>query len=271
MFDYLFRLSDIKLFILLSCGSVLISIITIFIVKRCIPLELRYKDNPVTGNVGSIISLIYGVLAGLTALYLINNISYTADAVQHEANAIAGVYRDSQWLKEPTRSAIETEIKSYLNKVITVEWALMKNGTDVDKQGDYIIKKMNNMLHVYPIVNNSELLIMHDMIEEMRMLYDARQQRIQMSFSELSPEIWVVLLIGTILTIAINFLFGMNFYLHILTASAAALMASSMVFLLVTLDRPFQGDFVIESDAYKSVLTFIEKNDGVPSSGNVGH
>ena len=80
-----------------------------------------------------------------------------------------------------------------------------------------------------------------------------------MSFSALNSEVWVVILLGTILTIGINFLFGMNFYLHIFTAIAVGLMASSMLFLLVTLDRPFRGEFVIEPDSLAAVLQFIEK------------
>jgi hypothetical protein len=59
------------------------------------------------------------------------------------------------------------------------------------------------------------------MLQEVRVLYDARQQRIQMSYFQLNPEIWVVVVLGTILTLCINYLFGMNFYLHVFTVSAA--------------------------------------------------
>jgi hypothetical protein len=59
--------------------------------------------------------------------------------------------------------------------------------------------------------------------------------------------------------IGINFLFGMNLYMHILTTSASALMASSIIFLLLTLDKPFQGEFVIEPDAFKALLTYINR------------
>jgi len=260
MCSFLFQLSDFYLFALLCFVSITISIASIFLVKRFIPLELRYKDNPVIGNVGAIISLIYGVLAGLTALYLINNITYTTDAIQREANAVANTYRDSQWLKEPIRTNIKTETKNYLSAVINTEWSLMKQGKDLDKEGDKIIDKMaKQLLTAYRVANNSEVLILRDMLGSIRALYDARQQRIQMSFSELSPSIWIVILIGAFLTIVINYFFGMNFYLHILTVCFATLMSISMVFLLVTLSRPFQGGFVIDASAFQSVLTTIEK------------
>lgn len=257
--EYIYHLSNIYLFILLNCIFIPISIIALYIVKRFIPLDIRYKDNSVIGDVSALISIIYGVLVGLTALYLINNNNYTADAVQREANAVANIYQDSKWLKNPTRNEIQTEVKKYIDIIINIEWALMNQGK-ADTSNNLIIENMTNALLHYKANGNFETLLLRDMIAEIKMLYDARQQRIHMSYAALSPEIWTVILIGTILTIMINYIFGMNFYLHIVTVSAVALMASSMLFLLITLDRPFEGDFVIEPDAFRSVLALI-KND----------
>jgi hypothetical protein len=65
--------------------------------------------------------------------------------------------------------------------------------------------------------------------------------------------------------IGINFLFGMNFYMHVITVSAASMMAASMFFLLITLDRPFQGEFVVGPDSFQSVLSAIEKHNSTTS------
>jgi hypothetical protein len=260
MFAKLFQLSDLAIFILLASLAIVISIVAIFLVKRLIPIEFRYKDNSIIANTSSLINVLYGVLAGLTALYLINNNSYTTDAVQREASAVANVYRGSQYLKGPVKEEIRVEIIKYLNDVINIEWPLMQKGKHIDENGDLIIDKLYDDIHHSSYVDLNDVLIQHDMLQEVRSLYDARQQRINMSYSQLNPEIWLVVILGTILTLCINYLFGMNFYLHIFTVSAAALMASSMLFLLVSLDRPFQGEFIIEPDAFRSLLVFIEQN-----------
>ncbi|MDR3477258.1 MAG: DUF4239 domain-containing protein [Gammaproteobacteria bacterium] len=260
MLDYLLQMPDVYLFLLLSGTSIFVTIIVVFLIRRYIPLELRYKDNPVIGNMSALISIIYGVLVGLTALYLINNISYTGDAVQREANSVANIYRNSTLLKEPAKTRIQASIKKYLTEVINVEWPQMESGQKINKDGDKIIDSIGKELSYYSGINSTELLILHDMFESVRNLYDGRQQRIQMSYSELNPEIWEVILIGTILTIGINYLFGMNFYLHIVTVSAGALMAAAMLFLLLSLDRPFQGDFVIGPDSFKSLLDTVNQD-----------
>lgn len=259
MFEYLYALPDTYLFVLISVFSLIISVSIILVIKVFVKLTVHYDDNPVLGNISQLIGIIYGVLAGLMALYLINNITATGDAIQHEANAIANIYRDSKWLTEPTRSTIQSELKTYINKVVQVEWPLMQEGKDLQNDGEFIIENITDQLVNYKAAKNADSLLVHDTVDEIKTLYDAREQRIQKSFTSLNGEIWVVILIGTILTIGINYLFKMNFYLHLVSVSAATLMASSMMFLLVALDRPFQGEFGIEPKPFISVLQFMEK------------
>jgi len=259
MLDYLFKIPDLYLFFILIILSISFSIACIFLVTYFIPLSIRRKDNTILGTVSSIISLIYGVLAGLMALYLINNISYTTDAVQREASAIANIHRDSQWLKEPAHSNIKKQIRNYLVHVIQVEWPLMENGQEINNEGEKIIEEMDKGLRTDQVIGGNQSLILQEMLQEIKTLYNAREQRIQMSYESLNIEIWLVILIGTILTIAINFLFGMNIYLHVAVVCAVALMTSSMLFLLLALDRPFQGEFVIEPSAFRSILVLMDK------------
>jgi len=90
-------------------------------------------------------------------------------------------------------------------------------------------------------------------------LYNARQQRIHMSYELLNPDLWIVIVVGTILILFITYIYDMNFYLHVITITATALMASSMIFLLIALDGPFQGEFAIKSDAMGAVVLLMNK------------
>jgi hypothetical protein len=251
----------IPLYIFLSSVFVVISVIAITLVKVYVPLKWRYNDNTAICNTVSLISVIYAVLAGFTALYLINNNSATDDAVQRESNATADIYRDSKWLKDPSKTEIQGIIQKYITEVVNVEWPLMKQGKTIElNKGNDFIDQITDRLINYnntKTIANSESLLLHDMLDEVRILADARQQRIHGSYSELSPELWVVIVLGSLLTLAMNYLFGMNYYLHILTITSISLMIASMIFLLITVDRPFQGEFAIAPDSFQSLLTFI--------------
>lgn len=251
MWGNLFHLTDIKLFLIVGGIFIIISISGVFLVKHLLPVDFRYKENAVVGVTCALLSVIYAVLTGITALYLTNINSYTADAVQREANAVADLYRDSAWLPETTQKQIQSKLQNYLHQVIDVEWPQMKSGQKVSMQGDLILNAvaadLKNQLQPSP----SELVMTREILNEIRTLYDARHQRINMSYSQLSPETWVVIFIGTVLMLFVNYLYGMNFYLHIYVVVVSALMLASMLFLLITLDRPFQGEFAIDSTPFQ--------------------
>ena len=258
MLDFLFQLSDLSIFLLLTFFTIAFSILTILLSKRYLFYRLRYRDNATIASISSLIGIIYGVLVGFIALYLINNNDHATDAVLREANAVANVYRDSLWLKQPTQEKIHLALENYVSIVTNKEWPLMRLGQNADTGGDLVIEAVSNLLRDYKTTSSSETLIMQDLLTELKTLYNARHERISMSLSELSPELWEVILVGTILIIGINYAFRVSFYLHLFAISAFAIMAASMLFLLVTLDRPFQGEFSIEPDPYQSVLTFMK-------------
>jgi hypothetical protein len=257
MHNVFFEMPNALLLITLSILFISLSALGVVVVKRIVPNEMRYRDNPIVGNVSALLGVIYGVLVGLTALYLINNINATSEAVQKEANAVADLYRDMKWLEPTVRHDIKNQIILYLDNVTKVEWPLMKKDRTVDGTGDLIIEKISDILHQYKFNDLSKITVLRDILEDIRNLYDYRQQRIQTSLSTLNSEMWTVILIGTLLTVAINYFFEMHLFMHIITISAVAMMAASMIFLLITLDRPFKGDFVVEPTAFQSVLDFI--------------
>jgi hypothetical protein len=260
MLNYFYYFSDLVLFFLLIIGFLIFSLVGVVLVKHFLHMHLRFRDNPVVGNISALIGIIYGVLAGLMALYLINNVSYTNDALLREANAVANIFRDSQWLNAATRSDIQKNIDQYIHKVLDIEWPLMEKGKDLNHEGTFIIDNMMDILIRYPRVNTTDELLVHDMLDEVKNLYNARQQRINMSNWQLNTGIWLVILVGTILTIGINYFYKMHRPLHMIAISAAALMAASMIFLLISLDRPFQGEFGVQPTAFLSLLDFIEKS-----------
>jgi membrane-associated HD superfamily phosphohydrolase len=223
------------------------------------PLHLRYQENDVIGCTSALIVVIYGVLAGFATQYLINNNTFATDSIQREANAVANIYRDSQELSDASREHVQAVLKQYLVEVLNIEWPLMNRGKTVTPQGDLIIQHLIKELSLYKESTAFGQLILADMLTLSRNLYDARQQRIQASYTSLSSTIWVVVLIGTILTLCVSYLFGVNFYLHLFIVFSAALMMASIIFLLISLDKPFQGAYVVGPDSLQFVLSLLSE------------
>jgi hypothetical protein len=261
MIDYLYQTTDFKLFVTLSCFFIAVSITALFFIKWLFPLHLRYQENAVIGHTSALIGVIYGVIAGFATIHLINNNNYAMESVQREANAIANIYRDSQTLNEPTRTIMQTQIKDYLNQVLNKEWPLMNVGKSIPDMGDLILARIASDINHLSVQNTLQSQVLANMLEISNTIYNARHDRILSSYSSLSNELWVVIIIGTILTLCVSYLFGVNFYLHIFTVTTAALMTSSVIFLLISLDKPYQGQYSVGPEEYQAVATFINNSE----------
>jgi hypothetical protein len=252
--DFMYNVSDLTVFLLLAGVTISFSVIAVLIDKHFFFNKLRYKDNATIGSISSLIGIIYGVLVGFIALYLINNQDHASNAVQREASAAATIYEGSKWLPQPFQQTVQKDLHDYVAGVIGPEWTQMRKFESVGFSGDILIDKIFSDLKSYNPANNSETANLSNLLVSINALYTARHERISMSTTQLSPEIWEVIMIGTILIIAINYAFRVSFSLHLFATCSFAIMAASMLFLLVTLDRPFQGEFVVEPAAFQDVL-----------------
>jgi hypothetical protein len=192
-------------------------------------------------------------MVGFICLYLLNNQDRAVNAALDEGTAAANIYRESQWLKDPAKKTLQVELRNYITTVITIEWPAMNAGTVPDPANGFHINKMSEVLMHYPMTTPAETLIVGDLLQEIKQLFKGRQQRIEMSQTTLSVDIWAVILLSTVLIVVINYAFRVRFYLHLFTITTFAIMAASILFLLVTLDRPFQGEFIVEPTALKAV------------------
>lgn len=259
--DFVNGIPNILLFIIISSVIIAVSLILLVIIRRYhyLTLEECYVENEAIVGVCATIAVIYAVVIGVTALYIFNNFDKADNIVLHEANITRDIYRDSRWLIEPTRTEVETSIRQYVTTVVVKDWPQMVAGQELSRDGDILIEKLTSDLRNYPVDKSKQWDIAHDMLNEVNALYDTREDRILVSQSALGVDIWVVVIVSSMLTIAVNFFFGMELKLHAIMIIFVSLMVATMLFILVALDWPFRGNYSIKPTAFQAVLT---KMDG---------
>jgi hypothetical protein len=71
----------------------------------------------------------------------------------------------------------------------------------------------------------------------------------------LPPILWVVLILGGVITVFFTYLFGLeNTLVHLIMVGSLALVISMSLFTVAALDYPFQGDIHIHPSAYENDL-----------------
>jgi uncharacterized membrane protein len=95
----------------------------------------------------------------------------------------------------------------------------------------------------------------NQMLEQLHSLGDARRERLLVAGEGLPIILWIVLILGGVITVCFTYLFGLeNTLVHLLMVAALALIISLSLFTVAALDYPFKGDIRIHPAAYEQDL-----------------
>lgn len=248
------------IFILISVICIFISLIATMLVHRHVPLKFRNQENQGIVCVSTLLGMVYAILVGFIVLYELNNYNNANQAEVAEAKDMFAIFRLAKVLPEPSSTKIRNLATDYANNVIQNEWPTMARGEVVDKKGVLIISEISKEIRSFNHIRADGTIAINALNQislATNALFDDHQERVDKIHSSISTNIWFVLLLGTLLTIGINCVLGMEFRLHVFCMVSIALMVSAILYLIITLDHPYRGDFSIQPVTFKSTVEYI--------------
>ncbi|GEM_PF-1700967 len=258
MFNFVYALSSIPLFLFLFLSASIVSAISMFLVNRFIPLTLRKQENVPCGYVVGTISVIYAVLAGFIILYAMNNFDKASEISVREASLITKIFRDASRLPQPLQAEAQRDMQEYADKVINIEFPSLAKEKVTDA-GLIVLDKLDHQLSTYPTTNMIFYLRLHAVHTEINELYATYDQRMSINNSALNSDLWGVYIISSILTLVINCILGVHIRLHMLFQAILTVMVSATLFLIIAMDHPFSGTFAISSEIFQTSVTEMNK------------
>lgn len=250
--DLIYNIPSLLLYVLVSIVLLIIAFSCLLLVRRFIPLEMRYKGNDVIDPVSATISVSYAIVVGLIAISVLNNYDKAEGVVQDEANSVSNIYHYAARLPHPIRIKIEELVKKYLQVVTEEEWLDVEKGK-ANRAGYPIINKLFSILVNDQVDDPNQSLIVNEIYKELNTLYNIRNKRDNLVDTLLVNEAWIVIGVGALLVIGINCLFGADFRLHAIIIATLTLSVSLVIFLTIALDSPFRGKLSIRPDAFKEL------------------
>jgi hypothetical protein len=255
--EFIYCLSSIQLFTCLTVVLFVISLIAVSLVSRYISLDFRYKENPAVVSCSALLSIIYAVLIGFIILYQLSTFETAKKSESLEGVTLHSIYYNAALLPKPHDSNLRSLVLAYTKNAIYNEWPALGQGQKISPEGKILIEKMAHEIQgVHNLRNptNNAINLLNKIEQEISLLFETHHERIATVHTTLNEHIWFVLLLGTLFTLAINYFLGMEFRLHILCVSLIAIILSALIYLIVGLDRPYQGDFVVCPHTIESVL-----------------
>ena len=114
-------------------------------------------------------------------------------------------------------------------------------------------------MRLAPSVGGSE--VFEGSVEHLTDLQDARNRRINAATSKVPTPLWVVLIGGTILVIAMTWFTGSeDFRTHLLTTVVLSIALASILFLIRIFNNPFQGQVRADAQPMERALEHMREH-----------
>jgi hypothetical protein len=138
--------------------------------------------------------------------------------------------------------------------VVDEEWPLLARGESSPRAwalSDEIRLTVQNMNPD----TQAEQVLYEQGLERVHDLADARRDRLVEAREGIPAILWVVLVVGAIVTVGFTYLFGLDdTTTHMLMVALLALVIGLVLFTIGSLEYPFSGDVRLGPDAFELVL-----------------
>lgn len=197
--------------------------------------------------------VLFGLVAALTAVTVWTRHEGVASVVSTEATAIGGLYRDFGGYPEPRRSELRNTLRGYTEQVIREAWPAHREGRVIRTGVDWM-DKLQAQLFTFEPTTEGQKLIHAETLAAFNRLNQARRLRVDAVSTGLSAALWFVLLPGAMGCLTLCLLVHVeDRRLHLWLALGLAGFVAMVLFVIIALDRPFQGPLGLTADSYQLI------------------
>jgi hypothetical protein len=203
--------------------------------------------------------VLYGLVAALVAVSVWQKYGQVSDVVSGEATAIAGLWRDLGGYPERERDSMREVLRGYTNQIIHEAWPAQRQGR-VPREGVVWMDRLQAQLFAYEPKLESQKALHAETVSAYNRMIQARNQRLDAVSSRLPGVLWFALLPGAMgcLLLALFLPVEDGRFQGLLVAGLAGFVAM-VLFVIISLDRPFQGAIAIPPDSYQLIYDQLMK------------
>ena len=233
---------------------VLVAVWGLLLVQRLVPPERREEHNDVAGFIYAVLGVAYAVLLAFVAIAVWQDYKTAQTNVENEANELAGVYFLASRLPEPQRTSVQDLAQRYARVVVEEEWPMMEQGK-TSARADSLLRQLRLELLQFDPHTKGEQVLYERGLTDLHDALDARRSRLLEVREGIPTLLWVVLVVGGVITVSFTYLFGLKSNLaHALMVAALTLLICAILFTIGEFNYPFSGIVEIRLEAFREVL-----------------
>ena len=232
-------------------GSVVLSIASLWLVRKFIRVSVLRKHHEMTGHIFAVVGTLNAVLLGMVVVEAQGRFQQARLDEAAEASNIADVRLYAEHLPEPTRSRIDEHVRKYIKIVLEEEWDSPATERQPNIDAIREIHIIWNTVSEFVPANEREQNLHSIMLSELAQSFDLRRIRITTDRHGIPTILWCVMIIGAVITELCSFLFASDsFRLQAFMVSLLAVTLSMSILVVYILGNPYRGEWRIRPEQF---------------------
>jgi hypothetical protein len=233
---------------------VLVAVVGLVVVQRLVPPDRREAQNNVAGFIYAVLGVAYAVVLAFMLIAVWEDYKTAQINVESEAHELAGVYFLASQLPEPQRTHVQDLARMYARVVVEQEWPMMEQG-QTNPRADSLLRQLRLELLEFDPSTQGEQVLYEQGLTDLHNAIDARRSRLLEVREGIPSLLWVVLVVGGVITVSFTYLFGLKSNVaHALMVAALTLLICGVLFTIGEFNNPFSGPVEIQPEAFREVL-----------------
>jgi hypothetical protein len=230
------------------------AVVGLLLVQRLVPPERREEHNDVAGFIYAVLGVAYAVVLAFMLIAVWQDYNTAQTNVESEANELAGVYFLASRLPESERTHVQDLARMYARVVVEQEWPMMEQG-QTSPRADSLLRQLRFELLEFDPHTRGEQVLYERGLTDLHNAVDARSSRLLQVREGIPNLLWVVLVVGGVITVSFTYLFGLKSNVaHALMVAALTLLICAILFTIGEFDYPFSGVVEIRPEAFREAL-----------------
>ena len=252
-------------FFFVSAVTTTIAVLGLYLVRKKYPADVLKENHEVAAIIFNAFGVLYAVVVAFVVFVTWNGYDEATKNLQLEASQVLDIFQSAKAFPDPASKVIQDGLISYTNSVHNDELRRMAGG-DI---GVYSTGSLRNLIAVFDGMNDKSLPNRELYMESLRRLNNLaeyRRLRIFAGNDTVPPMVWLILLVGGLITVLYTYFFGVrNIRGQYIMTSALTIMISLILFLVYVLDHPFTGTGRVSARPFSEAMELMQNEYSEPS------
>src|SRR6266536_59548 len=246
-------------FLIVSTITTAVALGGLHLVRKKYPAEVLKENHEVAAIIFTAFGLFYGVMVAFVVFVTWSGYDEATKNLQLEASEALDLFHGAEAFPDPPKKVIQQGVRDYLAAVYNDEVLKMSEGDiSLYSGGAHATLRVLFAQVDANSIPNRELYA--ESLRCVNNLAQHRRLRIFAGNDTVPPVIWLVILVGGVITVSYTYLFGMkNIKTQYMLTGTLTITITLILFLIYVLDHPFTGTSKVSVEPLKEVMEIMQK------------